>query len=247
MPLRPDKIPEHVAIIMDGNGRWAQRRGLPRIAGHREGLESVRAIVREARQIGIKVLTLYAFSKENWKRPRREVAALMGLLRFYLKRELPELKKQSIKLMAIGEVELLPPKAYRALQEAMEETAQGRGMILNLALSYGGRSEIALAARRIAKACLEGKIQPEDVDESLFASYLYTAQLPDPDLIIRTSGEMRLSNFLLYQSAYSELYITPVLWPEFREKEFLEALEEYQGRERRFGLTSEQIKCIEPE
>ncbi|HFB83337.1 isoprenyl transferase [Thermosulfuriphilus ammonigenes] len=237
------RLPQHVAIIMDGNGRWAKKRGLPRVAGHKEGLESVRAVVREARRLGIKVLTLYAFSKENWKRPRAEVAALMGLLRFYLKRELPELKRQGIKLMAIGETELLPPKAYQALSQAIEETSSAREMILNLALSYGGRAEIARAARILAEACLKGHLRPDEIDENIFANYLYTAGLPDPDLIIRTSGEMRLSNFLLYQSAYSELYITPTLWPDFREAEFMAALEEYSQRERRFGLTSEQIRC----
>ncbi len=240
--LDPEKIPAHVAIIMDGNGRWAKARRLPRVMGHREGMKSVRAVVETARKIGIKVLTLYAFSKENWQRPQDEVSFLMRLLAEYLQKEVEELHQKDIQIRAIGEIELLPKEVYELLVQAIKKTSQNQGMILNLALSYGGRAEIAHAAREIARACLAGKLKIEEVDEALFASYLYTKDLPDPDLLIRTSGELRLSNFLLYQCAYTELYFTPTLWPDFREKEFLEALKDYQRRERRFGKLSEQLK-----
>ncbi|HHI97051.1 MAG TPA: isoprenyl transferase [Thermodesulfatator atlanticus] len=240
--LDPEKIPAHVAIIMDGNGRWAKARRLPRVMGHREGMKSVRAVVETARKIGIKVLTLYAFSKENWQRPQDEVSFLMRLLAEYLQKEVDELHQKDIQIRAIGEIELLPKEVYELLVQAIKKTSQNQGMILNLALSYGGRAEIAHAAREIARACLAGKLKIEEVDEALFASYLYTKDLPDPDLLIRTSGELRLSNFLLYQCAYTELYFTPTLWPDFREKEFLEALKDYQRRERRFGKLSEQLK-----
>ncbi len=240
--LDPQKIPAHVAIIMDGNGRWAKARRLPRIMGHREGMKSVRAVVELARKIGIKVLTLYAFSKENWQRPKDEVSFLMRLLSEYLQKEVDELHEKDIQIRAIGEIELLPKEVYQLLCQAMEKTKANRGMILNLALSYGGRAEIAHAAKEIAKACLAGRLKPEDIDENLFAHYLYTRDLPDPDFLIRTSGELRLSNFLLYQCAYTELYFTSTLWPDFREKEFLEALKDYQRRERRFGKISEQLK-----
>ncbi|NPB09283.1 MAG: isoprenyl transferase [Thermodesulfobacteria bacterium] len=235
------KIPQHVAIIMDGNGRWAKARGLPRIMGHREGMKSVRAVVECARKLGIKVLTLYAFSKENWQRPREEVSFLMGLLEEYLRREVEELHQKNIQIRAIGELELLPRNIQALLKESIKKTAANTGMILNLALSYSGRAEIARAARLLAEACLRGDLKPEEITEDLFRHYLYTNDLPDPDLLIRTSGEMRLSNFLLYQCAYTELYITPTLWPDFREDEFLKALEEYQRRERRFGKISEQL------
>ncbi len=240
--LDPEKIPTHVAIIMDGNGRWAKARRLPRVMGHREGMKSVRAVVETARKLGIKVLTLYAFSKENWQRPQDEVSFLMRLLAEYLQKEVDELHQKDIQIRAIGEIELLPKEVYELLVQALKKTSQNQGMILNLALSYGGRAEIAHAAREIARACLAGKLKIEEVDEALFASYLYTKDLPDPDLLIRTSGELRLSNFLLYQCAYTELYFTPTLWPDFREKEFLEALKDYQRRERRFGKLSEQLK-----
>lgn len=236
------KIPTHVAIIMDGNGRWAKARGLPRVMGHREGMKSVRAVIEEARRLGIKVLTLYAFSKENWQRPQQEVSFLMSLLEEYLRKEVRELDEKNIQIRAIGEIELLPSRVLSLLKESIEKTARNTGMILNLALSYSGRAEIARAARLLAEACLKGEIDPSEITEDLFSRYLYTHDLPDPDFLIRTSGEMRLSNFLLFQSAYTELYITPILWPDFRQKEFLEALEEYQRRERRFGKTSEQLK-----
>ena len=236
------KLPTHVAIIMDGNGRWAKKRGLPRIMGHREGMKSVRAVVEESRRLGIKVLTLYAFSKENWQRPWQEVSFLMGLLEEYLKKEVDELHEKNIQLRAIGEIELLPSKVLSLLKSSIKKTAANKGMILNLALSYGGRAEIAHAARLIAEACLRGDLKPEEITEELFSHYLYTYDLPDPDLLIRTSGEMRISNFLLYQCAYTEFYITPTLWPDFRQEEYWKALEEYASRERRFGKTSEQLE-----
>lgn len=226
---------------MDGNGRWAKARGLPRIMGHREGMKSVRAVVECARKLGIQVLTLYAFSKENWQRPREEVSFLMGLLEEYLRREVQELHEKNIQIRAIGELELLPRKILALLKESIKKTAANTGMVLNLALSYSGRAEITRAAKLLAEACLRGDLKPEEINEELFSHYLYTNDLPDPDLLIRTSGEMRLSNFLLYQCAYTELYITPVLWPDFREEEFFAALEEYQRRERRFGKISEQL------
>ncbi len=237
----PDKIPTHVAIIMDGNGRWAKRRGMPRIMGHRQGVKAVRSTVRTARELGIPVLTLYAFSQENWKRPADEVNTLMNLLYDYLKSELDEMLGNQISLRAIGELDRLPDRVRQVLAETIEKTSSNKKMILNLALSYGSRQEIALAARRIAEECLRGTLDPKNIDQGLFASYLYTAGLPDPDLIIRTSGEMRLSNFLLFQSAYAEFYITPSHWPDFDRKEFLEAIHQFQKRERRFGQTSEQI------
>ncbi len=236
------KIPAHVAIIMDGNGRWAKQRGKPRVYGHQQGMESVRAVVEAARKVGVKVLTLYAFSKENWARPFEEVNFLMGLLERYLKKEVEELHQKGIQIRAIGEIERLPERVQRLLREAMQKTAANQGMVLNLALSYSGRAEIARAARLIAEACKRGDLSPGEINEETFAKFLYTAGLPDPDLLIRTSGEMRLSNFLLFQCAYTEFYITPTLWPDFREEEFLAALEEYARRERRFGKTSEQIK-----
>ena len=236
------RIPVHVAIIMDGNGRWAQKRGKPRIYGHQQGMESVRAVVEAARKVGIKVLTLYAFSKENWARPLEEVNFLMGLLERYLKKEVEELHQKDIQIRAIGEIERLPKRIQKLLKEAMKKTAKNQGMVLNLALSYSGRAEIARAAKLIVEACRRGDLSPEEITEETFNRYLYTAGLPDPDLLIRTSGEMRLSNFLLYQCAYTEFYITPTLWPDFREEEFMAALEEYARRERRFGKTSEQLK-----
>ncbi|HID96823.1 MAG TPA: isoprenyl transferase [Thermodesulfobacteriaceae bacterium] len=234
------KLPAHVAIIMDGNGRWARKRGLPRIMGHRAGVKTVRSTVRCARELGISVMTLYAFSQENWGRPPDEVGALMDLLVEYLRQELDEMLGNRISLRAIGDLQRLPEEARLVLKETIERTAGNSEMILNLALSYGGRSELARAARRLAEECLKGRLRPEEIDEDVLADRLYTSGLPDPDLLIRTSGEYRLSNFLLFQAAYSELYITPVLWPDFSREEFMKALEEYQKRERRFGLISQQ-------
>lgn len=245
LPLDPHRLPRHVAIIMDGNGRWAQSRGLPRIRGHMSGAESVRVVVRQARQLGISYLTLFAFSEENWQRPPMEIRALMGLLRRYLHQELAEMQENQISLRAIGDLERLPRSVQQDLAQTMAATAAGAQMVLTLALSYGGRTEIVQAARHLAQDLLSGRIRAEEINSALFSRYLYTAAMPDPDLLIRTSGEYRMSNFLLWQSAYTELYITDTLWPDFREEEFLKALVAYQQRERRYGLTPEQIAALE--
>ncbi len=241
-PLDASRLPRHVAIIMDGNGRWAQRRGLRRVQGHRAGAESVRVVVRQARKVGISYLTLYAFSEENWQRPASEIRALMALLSRYLHRELKEMQDNGIAFRAIGNLSRLPQEVQRQLAKTAEATAPGTQMVLTLALSYGARSEIVAAAQAIAREVAAGRLSPADIDHDLFARHLFTADMPDPDLLIRTSGEFRLSNFLLWQSAYTELYFTDTLWPDFREEEFLKALWEYQQRNRRFGLTQEQIR-----
>jgi undecaprenyl diphosphate synthase len=233
-----------VAIIMDGNGRWARRRGLVRIKGHVAGVESVRTIVRLARKLGISYLTLFAFSEENWQRPAMEIRALMALLRRFLTRELAEMQENQIALRAIGNLPQLPEAVQRDLAQTIAATDQGTAnkMVLTLALSYGGRSEIVQAVRTLARDLLAGRLAPEEIDAALLARHLYTADLPDPDLMIRTSGEYRLSNFLLWQAAYTELYVTDTLWPDFREEDFLAALDAYCQRDRRFGLTPEQIQ-----
>ncbi len=236
------ELPCHVAIIMDGNGRWAKRRGLPRVAGHREGVKSVRAVVEAAGELGIDVLTLYTFSKENWRRPVYEVSTLMNLLVHTLQREIDELHAKNVRFNAIGDLDDLPVEAYECLVRAMERTRDNTGLTLNLAISYGGRSEIVHAVRKIARLVRQGQIAPEDVDEDLIQQHLYTQNLPDPDLLIRTSGESRISNFMLWQSAYTELYLTRTLWPDFRKREFYEALIGYMRRERRFGMVSEQLQ-----
>ncbi len=235
------KLPYHIAIIMDGNGRWAKKKHLSRINGHMKGVDAVREVVTSCRELGIKVLTLYAFSIENWQRPKDEVEALMGLLKEYLVKERDEMIKNNIRLLAIGQLEDLPPDVRTALEETIKRTSHCDGMILNLALSYGGRSEILHAVRGMLSDVKQGKIKEEEIDLSRFPKYLWTGGLPDPDLLIRTSGESRISNFLLYQIAYTELYLTETLWPDFDRKELLKAIAEYQTRERRFGLTSEQI------
>uniref|UniRef100_A0A7C3Z2Z0 Isoprenyl transferase n=1 Tax=Desulfobacca acetoxidans TaxID=60893 RepID=A0A7C3Z2Z0_9BACT len=235
------RLPRHVAIIMDGNGRWAKRRGLRRVRGHAEGAESVRVIVRLARRLGLEYLTLYAFSEENWQRPTLEIRALMNLLLRYLRQELPELQENHINLKAIGDLKRLPENIQRELARTEAATREGAQMTLLLALSYGGRSEIVHAAQSLAQDLLTGRLQLENIDPETFSSRLYTAGLPDPDLLIRTSGEYRLSNFLLWQTAYTELYCTDTLWPDFREEDFIKALLEYQQRDRRFGLTQEQV------
>jgi undecaprenyl diphosphate synthase len=234
------RLPRHIAIIMDGNGRWAKRRGFPRIMGHRQGVKAVRSTVRLCRELNIEVLTLYAFSQENWGRPKEEINALMDLLYDYLKSELDDMLGNQISLRAAGQIENLPERVRTCLLDTIEKTSSNTAMVLNLALSYGGRAEIVGAARSLAHQCISGTLSPEAIDESIFASNLYTSGLPDPDLLIRTSGENRLSNFLLFQTAYSEFYITPAFWPDFDESELLKALFEYQNRERRFGLTNEQ-------
>jgi undecaprenyl diphosphate synthase len=235
-----EKLPRHLAIIMDGNGRWAQERNLSRIEGHRAGAESVRIIVRTCRKIGIPILTLYAFSKENWQRPGREVQALWRLLSRYLKSELDEMTKHSIRLNAIGDLQELPKSVNRLLVDTMNKTSANSEMLLNLALSYSGRTEIVRTAQKLAAACVANQLEPAEIDEVMFSQNLYTSDMPDPDLLIRTSGEQRISNFLLWQMAYTELYVSPIYWPDFREAQLMEALADYQRRERRFGKTGEQ-------
>lgn len=236
------KLPEHVAIIMDGNGRWAKQKQRSRTFGHLNGIESVREIVRTSRQLGIKVLTLYAFSSANWGRPSKEVKTLMRLLKKYLQLELNELMENNIKLTAIGQLDRLPKGVRQRLLYTMEKTESNDGMILNLAISYTGREEIIESIKKLIKDYDNKVLSFENITEECFSHYLFTARLPDPDLLIRTSGEKRLSNFLLWQTAYTEIYVTDTLWPDFRKKHFLEALLDYQRRERRFGLISEQLQ-----
>jgi undecaprenyl diphosphate synthase len=236
------RLPQHIAIIMDGNGRWAERHAMGRIFGHRKGADSVRAAVKTCRRIGIKYLTLYAFSVENWLRPEAEVRALLKLLQEYLEKELQGLMDKDIRLVAIGNLDALGKPIATRLKEAIARTAPNQGMVLNLALSYGGRDEIVLAAKRMVSDALAGKMTSEEITKELCASYLYTAGLPDPDLLIRTGGEFRISNFLLWQMAYTEFYFTELLWPDFRERHILKAIADYQQRERRFGMTSEQLR-----
>ena len=233
-------LPRHVAIIMDGNGRWARQRGLPRVEGHRMGIRAVRAVVECARELGIPWLTLYAFSVENWGRPEDEVSTLMTLLREFLLKELPELIRHRIRLNVIGETEKLPAHVREVLDRTLSATAKHPDMTLTLALSYAGRNEILRAARKLATDAAEGKIAPGMISEDEFAARLDTAGMPYPDLVIRTSGELRVSNFMLWQTAYSEFVFTDVLWPDFGKAEFLQALEEYSRRHRRFGLTEGQ-------
>jgi undecaprenyl diphosphate synthase len=237
-----DRLPRHIAIIMDGNGRWAKERGEDRVFGHHEGVLSVREIVNSSAELGIGYLTLYAFSTENWNRPKEEVNALMELLVNTIRKEIEELKKNNVRLHIIGDFESLPETCRKELNEAKEITAMNNGLNLILALSYSSRWEILEASKKIAEDVKAGKINSEDVTDELFHTYLNTAQFPDPELMIRTSGEYRISNYLLYQLAYAELYFTPVHWPEFRKQHLYEALLNYQQRERRFGKTSEQIQ-----
>ena len=240
--LDRENFPEHIAIIMDGNGRWAQQHALGRIAGHRKGSEAVRQVVRSCRKLGIRYLTLFAFSSENWSRPAEEVAALMKLLVQYLRSEEKELLDNGIRLTAIGNTVSLPDRVRKTLQKIMDKTSKNRDMTLVLALNYGGRDEILEAARRILTDHDRGRLVSGDLTPEVFSSYLYTAGIPDPDLLIRTSGEYRVSNFLLWQTAYTEFFFTDVLWPDFREEHLMEAIQDYRKRERRFGLTSEQLQ-----
>jgi undecaprenyl diphosphate synthase len=242
-PSGPATPPQHVAIIMDGNGRWAKQRGLPRLEGHRRGVETVRAVVDAARELGIRYITLYAFSVENWKRPTDEVSGLMGLLDYFLKRELDNLIKNRVRLLTIGRTEALPAGVQRELQRVIAATRDFTEWTLVLALNYGSRTEIADAARAYAGAVRDGREKLEDASWERFSRYLYTADIPEPDLLIRTSGEQRVSNFMLMQCAYSEMVFTPVLWPDFGKADLQAALEEFGRRERRYGLTSEQIKA----
>jgi undecaprenyl diphosphate synthase len=234
--IDPDRLPSHIAIIMDGNGRWARRRNLPRVAGHKAGVEPVRIAVETCTRMGIQALTLYAFSVENWKRPRAEVDTLWRLLRLYLRRELPEIMRNGIRFTCMGRLDGLPPQVRSELETAIEATAQNTGMRLNVAINYSGRAELVDALNAIIQdARLEGRLRDLHIDEQSISSRLYTAGLPDPDLLIRTSGEMRISNFLLWQIAYAELYVTDTLWPDFRRADLLHAILDYQKRDRRFG------------
>lgn len=228
-------IPRHIAIIMDGNGRWAARRGLPRIAGHRAGVAAAEKVIEAAAELGVRMLTLYTFSTENWKRPVDEVGALFGLIEEYIDRESERFHKNNIRLTVIGRFSGLPPAVRKKLGEVIELTRDNTGLTLNLALNYGGRAEIVDACRSIAASVRDGRLRPEEITEELFAAHLYTKDLPDPDLMIRTSGEHRISNYLLWQLSYAELYITPTLWPDFGRKGLEEAIEEYRSRERRYG------------
>jgi len=233
--LRRGNVPRHVAIIMDGNGRWAKARGVPRLMGHRAGREAVRESVKGCVELGVEVLTLYTFLTENWERPAREVKALMNILRQTLKNERRELRERNVRLQVIGRLEDLPGEVRDTIQETQDYLSRSSGLLLNLALSYSGRSEMVDGVRKLMRDQASNGLRPDDVDEALVSSYLYTAGLPDPDLLIRTSGEMRISNFMLWQLAYTELWITSTLWPDFRRRHLYQAVAEYQGRDRRFG------------
>ena len=241
------RLPAHVAIIMDGNGRWAQSRRLPRVAGHKAGIEAVRDIVEASARLGLKVLTLYAFSKENWKRPRTEINVLMALLKEYLNRELNTLISNDIRFNVIGRMEELEASVQRELRRGMDKTRELQGMVFNIALSYGGRAEIVDACRSLIREVEAGRAAgglAENLDESLFASHLYTAGQPDPDLLIRTSGELRISNFLLWQIAYAEIWVTDTHWPDFRKRELLQAIRDYQKRDRRYGGVRDEAGAV---
>ncbi len=229
------RLPQHIAIIMDGNGRWAQRRGLPRTFGHRAGVESLRDVVKICVELGIRFLTVYAFSTENWKRPREEVNTLMDLLIEYLQREIDELCANGVRLNPIGKLEELPASAQKAVLMARERTRLSQGLTLNVALNYGSRSELVEAVRALAQKVRQGELNPREIDEEAISGHLYTAGQPDPDLLIRPSGDYRVSNFLLWQLAYTEFWLTPVLWPDFRRVHLLQAIVDFQSRERRFG------------
>ena len=234
-PEAKTSLPQHVAIIMDGNGRWAKQRSLPRVEGHRQGAESARTIIRTSGELGIKYLTLYAFSAENWNRPKDEVDALMKYLIHYLKTETPELNKNNVRLEVIGQIYRLPENVQEYLKKSIQTLSKNSGLTLVMALSYGSRIEIVDAVRRIAEKARDGKLEPAAITEEVISQHLWTRNIPDPDLLIRTSGEMRVSNFLLWQISYAELVITPTLWPDFRKPQFFAALEEYARRHRRFG------------
>ncbi|MEE4241268.1 MAG: isoprenyl transferase [Desulfopila sp.] len=235
------RLPRHVAIVMDGNGRWAEKRKKPRLYGHKVGASSVREIVEVAAETGIKILTLYAFSSENWKRPDSEVKGLMSILQNYLESELTRMLNNDIRLSCIGDLQRIPVGVRDVLMESIEKTKNNKKLILNLALSYGGQDEIVNAVKVIAEKCCKGSLQPADIDKKLVNDHLYTAGLPDPDLLIRTGGEKRLSNFLLWQTSYAEIVFTDVMWPDYRKDAFMQSLKEYQGRERRFGRTGAQL------
>ena len=237
--INKNNIPKHIAIIMDGNGRWAKAHSLPRIAGHKEGIDSVRAITKKCGDIGVKHLSLYTFSSENWSRPLKEVKALMGLLLLTIRREIKDLNKNNVRLTTIGNMGDLPDDARKGMEEGLKITENNSGLNLILALSYGGRQEILKMVQSIARKAVNGEIEPEKLSESDIVNELDTAKIPDPDLLIRTGGDQRISNFLLWQIAYSEIYVTDTYWPEFKEKELLDAVADFQDRERRFGRISE--------
>jgi len=239
--INKNNIPKHIAIIMDGNGRWAKAHSLPRIAGHKEGIDSVRAITKKCGDIGVKHLSLYTFSSENWSRPIKEVKALMGLLLLTIRREIKDLNKNNVRLTTIGNMGDLPDEARKGMEEGLKITENNSGLNLILALSYGGRQEILKMVQSIARKAVNGEIEPEKLSESDIVNELDTAKIPDPDLLIRTGGDQRISNFLLWQIAYSEIYVTDTYWPEFKEKELLDAVADFQDRERRFGRISEQL------
>ena len=239
--INKNNIPKHIAIIMDGNGRWAKAHSLPRIAGHKEGIDSVRAITKKCGDIGVKHLSLYTFSSENWSRPIKEVKALMGLLLLTIRREIKDLNKNNVRLTTIGNMGDLPDNARQGMEEGLKITENNSGLNLILALSYGGRQEILKMVQSIARKAINGEIEPEKLSEDDIVNELDTAKIPDPDLLIRTGGDQRISNFLLWQIAYSEIYVTDTYWPEFKEKELLDAVADFQDRERRFGRISEQL------
>lgn len=238
------KLPRHIAVIMDGNGRWAEERGLPRAAGHQAGIASLRDVTRSSRELGIGYLTVYAFSTENWKRPKREVSMLFRLLVKMLRDEMEEMLENGVRLKTIGQTSLLPKSVQEELNSAIERTSKNKGLTLTLALSYSGRWDLVRAMQTIALEVRSGKISPEDISEETIRTSLTTAEMPDPDLLVRTSGELRLSNFLLWELAYSEIHVTKTLWPDFRREHLYEAIREYQTRERRFGLTGAQLKKV---
>jgi undecaprenyl diphosphate synthase len=242
MKIDSNNLPQHIAIIMDGNGRWAKQHTIGRIRGHKKGAQAVRTTVRTCREIGIKYLTLFAFSIENWGRPEEEIKALMSLLEEYLTKETKELQKKGIRLTTIGEINRLHPELKKKLLQAKAETEKNNEMILNLALSYGGQDEIIYAVKKIIQDSKKGQVDISEINKKTFQRYLYTCGMPDPDLLIRTGGEYRISNFLLWQIAYTELYFTNVLWPDFTKNELFRAIASYQKRERRFGLTTEQLQ-----
>jgi len=229
------EVPPHVAVIMDGNGRWARQRGLPRQLGHREGMKAVREAVEGASEAGVQILTLFAFSTENWHRPRREITALMGLLQHYAEREREELRNRGVQVRVLGDLERMDAATRGAVCRIMESTAEGTGLRLNLMISYSGREELVRCARLLAERVARGEMRPEEIDEAAIQDHLFTRGLPDPDLLIRTSGELRISNFMLWQLAYTEIHITPVLWPDFTRDHLFAAVRDYQRRERRFG------------
>jgi undecaprenyl diphosphate synthase len=240
--IAPHFLPRHVAIVMDGNGRWAKKRNKPRLFGHKIGADSVRDIVEISREIGIEILTLYAFSSENWNRPASEVSGLMSILSSYLTSELSRMLKNDIRLTCIGDMSKLPDSVRVVLQDSIQKTSGNKSLVLNLALSYGSRNELVRAVQIVAEKCVRREISPQDIDIQTISNHLYTAGMADPDLLIRTGGEARLSNFLLWQASYAEIYFTDVMWPDFRRKAFLEAIADFQSRERRYGKTGEQLR-----